>query len=158
MAGRRTGARRSAAKEATWRKLLAEWRSSGKTLGEFAAERGVKYWTARGWATELKKRDAERAKEPVVPEGPQETIVAPGPVFAPVRVVASRPRELVRRDRLTAEPSSLAGQVRGERIDATVLAAGTFELFPYGPVRIRVPPGFDPRALRALLDVLEAPC
>lgn len=158
MADRRSGARRSAEKEAMWRKLLAEWRSSGKTLGQFAAERGVKYWTARGWATELKKRDAERAREPVVPEVPQEAIAAPEPVFAPVRVVASRPRELVRPGLAATERTALGDQARGEGTDATVLPSGTFELFPYGPVRIRVPPDFDPRALRALLDVLQAPC
>lgn len=158
MADRRSGARRSAEKEAAWRKLLAEWRRSGKTLGQFAAERGVKYWTARGWATELKKRDAERAKEPVVPEGPQEALAAPEPVFAPVRLVASRPRALVRRGLAAAERSATGGKARGEGSNATVLPSGTLELFPYGPVRIRIPPDFDPRALRALLDVLEAAC
>jgi hypothetical protein len=158
MAAKRAKARGSAEKEASWRKVIAEWRSSGQTLKQFAAEKGVKYWTARWWGTQLKKRDAERAQRPMVPDGPQRTGEAPDPAFVPVRIVRSKQRELARRDRPGHERVSLLGGATSQEVESTVLRAGTFEILPFGPVRIRVPPDFDPRALRALLDVLEAPC
>lgn len=156
MATKRRGARRSPEKEARWRKVIAQWRGSGQTLKEFVTERDLKYWTVRWWATELKKRDAERNKGAVIPEVAPWAMEVAGSAFVPVRVVGSSPRELPRPARSGRDRSFACGNVPGE--GAAVSQPSLIEIVPFGQVRIRVPPDFDPRTLRALLDVLEAPC
>jgi hypothetical protein len=152
------GARRSPAKEAAWREVIREWRASGKTLPTFADERGLSRWTVRSWCTELKKRDAERAPEHRASAGAPANLEVPSAAvvsLVPVRVVKVRP-----------EPDGGIGHSRAARLpgsrceqeNAGGAGGGVIEIVPFGQVRIRVSVDFDPRTLRAVLDVLEAPC
>jgi hypothetical protein len=52
-------------KERHYRELLDELAASGKTLGEFAAERGIPSGTLSWWKGEVKRRAARRSGRPV---------------------------------------------------------------------------------------------
>lgn len=145
--------RRSSAKEAKWREVIREWRASGETLPDFVATRGLSRWTVRWWCTELKKRDSEGGPErsEALAEGPGSTEAG----LVSVRVVKGK-----------AMPGARDGTHRSARVSGadaetgsrTCREASAIEIVPFGQVRIRVPVDFDPRTLRAVLDVLEAPC
>ena len=51
---------------AEWKRLVAEWRGSGKTAGAFAAEQRISEGTLRWWAWELGVERIPRRK-PAVP-------------------------------------------------------------------------------------------
>lgn len=158
MASKQRGARRSAAKEAEWRKVIKEWRESGQTLPVFAGERGLSGWTVRWWCSELKKRDAEKVREVRAEERVQATTAEAKSRLVPVRVVDGRMR--MRSDQ--TRPRQVAGS--GSAPDGDWGAGqrpegdGVIEIVPFGEVRVRVPPGFDPETLGAILKVLERTC
>jgi hypothetical protein len=158
MVSKHRGARRSAAKEAEWRRVIKEWRESGETLPDFAAERGLSRWTVRWWCTELKKRDAERSRAGKSAEGAPGAALDAGGRLVPVRVIDGRMARENRQARPRrasghgSKPASDWGWARRPEGD------GVIEIVPFGEVRIRVPPGFDPRTLGEILRVLERPC
>ena len=65
---------------AQWKRLITEWRRSGRTAEEFAAERGVVTATMRWWAWALAERAAACG-------GPPSGPVADAISMVPVRVV-----------------------------------------------------------------------
>lgn len=145
--------RRSPAKEAKWREVIREWRASGETLPDFVATRGLSRWTVRWWCAELKRRDAEErpGRSEAFSEGPESTEEG----LVPVRVVKVKARPgagggLDRRARVAG--------AEAEKEIRTGREASAIEVVPFGQIRIRVPVDFDPRTLRAVLDVLKAPC
>ncbi len=110
-----------------WVKRVARWRDSGLTLKEFAAEVGVNANTLAGWRWRLRAADGGEVRGTSEP-----------PSF--LEIVA--PSEAAER---SAAPAS-----------AKQPAAEPFELILSGGQRVRVPVQFDGRALRRLVDALEA--
>lgn len=55
------GNARDLQKERQWRQWLREWRSSGGSVREFCARRGLAEASFYGWRRELAKRDGARA-------------------------------------------------------------------------------------------------
>lgn len=110
-----------------WVKRVERWRDSGLRLKEFAAEIGVNANTLAGWRWRLGAQARGEAHEAPSPPRFLE-IVTPSEV--PERSAASASAE-----QAVAEP---------------------FELILSGGQRVRVPVQFDDRALRRLVDALEA--
>jgi transposase-like protein len=113
----------------TWVKRVERWRDSGLTLKEFAAEIGVNANTLAGWRWRLRS------------DGRRE----PGETPTPVSFVELVPSPHGSDDVAVATP-----------VAAMHPAAEPFELILGGGTRIRVPVQFDGRALRRLVDALEA--
>jgi len=145
--------RRSPETEAKWREVIRNWRASGQTLPVFAEERGLSHWTVRWWCTELKKRDSEGTHDGV--KAPLSVPSPAGLSVVPVRVVKVRPMPGGGTRVLRAARSPV---YRSDPETATGPGGGVIEIVPFGQVRIRVREDFDARTLRAVLDVLEAPC
>jgi hypothetical protein len=113
--------------ERKWTLYLADWQKSGLQGSEFCRKRRLSYAAFRFWKKEIVVRERRR-KGQVAHEDPKP---ARKPMyrqaFIPVRVA----------------PAPTAGQKPVE-----VLVAGRV---------VRVPPDFNPEALRRLLGVLESP-
>ena len=110
-----------------WAKRVERWRDSGLTLKEFASEIGVNANTLAGWRWRLRPESSDVARG--TPEPPRFLEIVASPEL-------SEP---------SAEP---AGSKRP--------APEPFELILSGGHRVRVPVEFDGRALRRLVDALEA--
>jgi hypothetical protein len=127
----RGGRKRDRAKERLWRRTIRRQQGSGLPIREFCRREGLKDCTFRWWRKELARRERRAGSPPRI-----DPAVAPAvatPVFLPVRVVESG-----------------TGAARPPAPIEIVL--------PEGPT-VRVPEGFDPRTLRAVLTVLEGgPC
>jgi hypothetical protein len=124
---------RDAAKERRWRRLLGQWRRSGRTGRDFCAEQQLSEPSFYAWKREIARRDQERTAATRTTR-PQ----------APTRTKASR------RPAATALPAFLP---------VTVEAAGACALevvVAHGRL-LRVRAGFDAAVLRRLLAVLEEP-
>lgn len=80
---------RSAAREQFWRRMLADWKSSGLAVRAFCRRHHLAEPTFYYWRQELARRDRQPSacREPA-------TLVTP-PAFVPVRVVAHEPIEIV---------------------------------------------------------------
>src|SRR5689334_10444930 len=110
----------------TWVKRVERWRDSGLTLKEYAAEIGVNANTLAGWRWRLRSDEGREARG--APNAPSFVeIIAPPDAGRAVAVTAPAPQ--------AAEPFEL------------ILSSGR---------RVRVPVEFDGRALRRLVDALEA--
>ena len=111
-----------------WVKRIERWRDSGLRLKEFAAEIGVNANTLAGWRWRLGAEGSGKARGTPRPPSFLE-IVAPtdGDERSATSASAKQPT--------AAEP---------------------FELILSGGQRVRVPVQFDGRALRRLVDALEA--
>lgn len=122
--------RRDAAKERYWRRLLGQWRRSGRTGRDFCAERGLSEPSFYAWRREIARRDQARAAAAAT-AGAGTATRPPDDAGAPAF------RQL-----------TIAGGVtRPPAIDVVVGA----------PRRLRVRAGFDADLLRQLLAVLEEP-
>jgi hypothetical protein len=110
-----------------WSKRVERWRDSGLTLKEYASEIGVNANTLAGWRWRLRPESGHEAR--ATPEPPRflEIVAAP---------------EVTERG---AEPGGSKHE-----------PAEPFELILSGGYRVRVPAEFDGRALRRLVDALEA--
>jgi transposase-like protein len=107
-------------------KRVERWRDSGLTLKEYAAEIGVNANTLAGWRWRLRSDEVPAARG--APTAPSFVeIIAPPDAGHAVAATAPAPR--------AAEPFEL------------ILSSGR---------RVRVPVEFDGRALRRLVDALEA--
>jgi hypothetical protein len=150
-----TNRERAIARERAMRALVAAWPESGLTKKAYAARHGMKYSTLLWWCRELKGRDAARARRQEPRDPRRRGALRQIPGLVPVRIVgtASAPR--------FAGDSGLSERRQHQEPSLWPLAepeTGVIELVPFGHVRIRIPVDFDPRALRLLLDTLEAPC
>lgn len=126
MAGR-GGKRRDPARERFWRRTIRQQERSGLSVRDFCRREGLKDWTFRWWRQELSRRDRQPASAP--PRRRQGHPTEATPAFLPVRVVDVEP--------IAPRPPALIEIV-----------------LPAGPT-LRVPEGFDPQTLRAVLTVLE---
>lgn len=126
--------------EAFYRQLLQDYRRSGRSQREFAAERGIPAGTISSWFHKLRKLDAARTgqaragrRSPPTPRPSRRAASAPvESPFLPVRVVDVSPPE--------SRSSSTYYEV--------ILAKGT----------MRLPGDFDPVRVGALLRSLEVVC
>lgn len=126
MAGR-GGKRRDPTRERFWRRTIRRQQKSGLGVRDFCRREGLKDWTFRWWRQELARRDRQPASAPT--DQPQSNPTGAAPAFLPVRVV---------------DLESVAPR-----------ASAAIEIvLPSGPT-VRVPAGFDPRTLGAVLSVLE---
>lgn len=126
MAGR-GGKRRDPARERFWRRTIRRQQKSGLGVRDFCRREGLKDWTFRWWRQELARRDLQAASTPRVDRAGTPTDTAPA--FLPVRVV---------------DLESVASQPLAPI--EIVLSAG---------LAVRVPDGFDPQTLQAVLTLLE---
>jgi hypothetical protein len=126
MAGR-GGKRRNPARERFWRRTIRQQERTGLSVRDFCRREGLKDWTFRWWRQELARRDRQPASAP--PRQRQGHPTEEAPAFLPVRVVDVEP--------IAPRPPALI---------EIVLSAGP---------TLRVPEGFDPQTLRAVLTVLE---
>ena len=115
--------------EARWRRLIAEQERSGRSVREFAEEKGVSAWSLYGWRSRL------------------------GIVRGPKR----SERRAVRVHDATSDAELVAVDVVGGGSDGVVEAQRLLEV-EVGDVRIRVPRGFDAEELGRLVSVLRASC
>lgn len=130
MAGR-GGKRRDPAREMFWRRTIRRQQQSGLTIRAFCRREELKDWTFRWWRQELGRRDQQPVTDP---RGVgKDQFAEASPVFLPVHVVGQE-----------AVPSQLPPPIE--------------IVLPTGPT-LRVPGGFDPITLRAILTILEGrPC
>jgi transposase len=126
---KRGGKRRDPARERFWRRTIRRQQQSGLTIRAFCAREGLKDWTLRWWRQELARRDRQPATDSWRDVDGQPAAAAP--VFLPVRVVDQ--------EAVPPQPSP--------PIEI---------LLSTGPT-LRVPDGFDPITLRAILTILEGP-
>ena len=126
MAGR-GGKRRDPARERFWRRTIRQQEKSGLGVRDFCRREGLKDWTFRWWRQELARRDQQptSAQADEPQSHPTEAVSA----FLPVQVV----------DLGSVAPQLLA-------LIEIVLPSGT---------TVRVPDGFDPQTLQAVLTLLE---
>jgi hypothetical protein len=120
---------RDPAKERYWRRLLGQWRRSGKTGRDFCAEHQLAEPSFYAWKREIARRDQERTartQSRTRVSAPRRAATASLPAFVPVTVDAAS--------------ADAALEV--------VLAGGRL---------LRVRAGFDADSLRQLLAVLEGP-
>lgn len=115
-------------KERQFRALLEEQAASGKTLVEFAAEKGLGLSTLSWWKGEIRRREAIRQGRPV----PRR------------RRYRRQPRPLV--------PVTVTGPA------APSVPFGVFEVSLPGGAAVRVPYDFDVESLRRLVAVLGTSC
>ena len=126
MAGR-GGKRRDPAREQFWRRTVRRQQRSGLTIRDFCRREGLKDWTFRWWRQELERRDQKAdSNQRVDPAG---TPTVATPAFLPVQIVDL--------ESVAPRPPAL--------IEV---------MLPSGPT-VRVPDGFDPRTLQAVLALLE---
>ncbi len=133
---------RDAAKERRWRRLLGQWRRSGRTGRDFCAEQQLSEPSFYAWKREIARRDQERTARPQ----------------APARSKASRDHEPTASARTAASRRSAATALPAF-VPVTVEAAGAWALevvVAHGRL-LRVRAGFDAAVLRRLLAVLEEP-
>jgi hypothetical protein len=127
---KRGGKRRDPARENFWRRTIRRQQQSGLTIRAFCQREGLKDWSLRWWRQELARRDRQPTTDARRDADGQPAEVVP--VFLPVRVV----------DQGAVLPQPPPIEI----------------LLPTGPT-LRVPGGFDPATLRAILTVLEGrPC
>src|SRR5512135_3455506 len=124
---KRGGKRRDPAREKFWRRTVRRQERSGLGVRDFCRREGLKDWTFRWWRQELARRDWQSASAPQRQQQGNPTDAAPA--FLPVRVVDVEP--------VASRPPALI---------EIVLSAGP---------TLRVPEGFDPQTLQAVLTVLE---
>jgi hypothetical protein len=137
---------RDLSKERRWRRLLGQWRRSGRTGRDFCAERELSEPSFYAWKREIARRDQERTARPQAltrTKASRDHDRAARPQ-APTRTAASR------RPVATGLPAF---------VPVTVEAAGAWALeVVVAPGRLlRVRAGFDAAVLRRLLAVLEEP-
>jgi len=122
---------RDAAKERHWRRLLQQWRRSGKTGRDFCCENRLSEPSFYAWKREIAKRDQERRTAAQVTARvsakARPSVADALPAFVPVT------------------------------LDAAASATDALEVVLSGGRVLRVRAGFDADALRQLLAVLEAP-
>ena len=123
-------ARRKKRDEAFYRQLLREFKQSGKSQREFAAERGIPPGTISGWFHKLRQRDAARGERA---RGVPRRQSSPQGPFLPVKLV---------------EGEAPGPAPRNSSSYEVVLARGT----------VRLPADFDPVRVGALLRSLEVVC
>ena len=124
------GKPRDPVKEQFWRRAIADQAQSDLTTQAYCQRKGLNPRSFRSWRQELARRDAEIASARPGQRPASSSGLAPTSAFLPVRVVLD-----------AAESSS---------------GTATIEIvLPAGPT-VRVTRGFDPRALDAVLSVLEA--
>jgi hypothetical protein len=129
---KRGGKRRDPAREKFWRRTIRRQQQSGLTIRAFCQREGLKDWTLRWWRQELARRDQQPSPDARRHDADGQPAEA-APVFLPVRVVGQE----------TVPPQP------PPPIEI---------LLPTGPT-VRVPGGFDPSTLRAILTILEGrPC
>jgi hypothetical protein len=124
---KRGGKRRDPAREKFWRRTIRRQQQSGLTIRAFCRREGLKDWTLRWWRQELARRDRQPTTD-ARHDAEGQPPEAP-PVFLPVRVVDQE-----------AVPPQPPPPIE--------------ILLPAGPT-LRVPGGFDPLTLRAILTLLE---
>jgi len=122
-------------KERFWRRVVRQWRRSGRTIREFCDEGGLAEPSFYAWRRTIAERDREASEAGRRPRrgscrpGRKRSDRAAGPpVFVPVRVASAAPAS-------TTPIEVVLGQGRV----------------------VRVAPGFDVATLRQLLAVLEEP-
>jgi len=117
-----------------WKKRVEAWRASGLTSTAFCADKGFTAGGLRHWAHRIKKMEGD----------------SPTPPTEPVRLVrvvrVSSPPRAARRRPSSARPAAApaAGAAREPALTLEVEGG-----------RIGVAPGFDPKTLGAVLDVLS---
>jgi transposase len=126
----RSGKPRDPAKERSWRRTMAEYARSGLSIADFCRREGLKPWTFRWWRQELTRRDRETTTDGVDRAPSPTTDLVVRSAFLPVQLVPDEP-----------EPPLETAPVE--------------IVLPTGPT-VRVPRGFDPPTLDAVLSVLEA--
>jgi transposase len=128
---KRGGKRRDPARERFWRRTIRRQEKSGLGVRDFCRGEGLKDWTFRWWRQELARRDRQSASAPQSQQVGNPIEAAPS--FLPVRVIDL--------ESVMPRPPALIEIV-----------------LPSGPT-VRVPAGFDPGTLGAVLSVLEGrPC
>jgi len=115
------------AKEARWRRIVAQWRRSGLTIRAFCGDHDLPESSFHAWRRTLAQREAARHAGTSRQAGADKSSL-----FVPVR--------------LASEPSHVP-----------ITAVPALEVLSNGGRVVRVRPGFDPATLRQLLDLLEAP-
>ena len=124
---KRGGKRRDPARERFWRRTIRQQEKSGLTVPDFCRREGLKDWSFRWWRQALARRDQQPSSDPrCEQEGPPSEAA---PAFLPVQIVDQEP--------IAPQPPP--------PIEI---------LWPTGPT-VRVPAGFDRRALDEILTVLE---
>jgi transposase len=124
------GKPRDPVKEQFWRRTIADHARCGLSIRAFCQREGLEIWNFHGWRRELARRDAEIVSART--GGRSNSFPEPvhNSAFLPVRVVQD-----------AAEPMASSAPIE--------------IVLPAGPT-VRVTRGFDPRALDAVLSVLEA--
>jgi hypothetical protein len=138
---------RDPAKEKQWRRLLGQWRRSGRTGRDFCAEHQLSEPSFYAWKREIARRDQERGQE-----GDQERTARPKTSRASTTQASASRRSAPRGSGARALPAFM--QVT---TDAAVSAAGAVEVVVASGRLLRVRRGFDAQVLRQLLAVLEEP-
>jgi len=108
-----------------WARLIARWKRSGLSAGEFGAKVGVDAHSLHWWRWSLRKREAMQE----TPTAPTDSV----PAFLPVRVVDT-PLPLQQ------HPPPVRGSV---------------EIVVDDRLAVRVGPGFDEDTLLRVLDLLR---
>ena len=130
---KRGGKRRDPAREKLWRRTIRDQERSGLSVHAFCAREGLKDGNFLWWRRELDRRDRE--KSTAVPDPATEGATEPRARPSSSRSASSMPTP------------PRPGQPHRSR-----------SCWMDGPT-VRVPPGFDPRTLGAVLAVLEGrPC
>lgn len=114
--------------EARWRQLIAEQERSGRSVREFAEERGISPWSLYGWRSRLGVSGGRR-----------------------------RGRTARRRDVDEAELVAV-DVVGGRGRSATTSELEPELLIELGDVRVRVARGFDANEVAGLVRVLRESC
>ena len=127
---RRTGKPRDPAKERDWRRTIADHARSGLSVAAFCRREGLTPPTFRWWRQELARRDRPGTTVGADHDPSPSTGLALRSAFVPVQVIPD-----------DSEPAP--GRAPIEIV------------LPAGPT-VRVPRGFDPPTLDAVLSLLEA--
>jgi transposase-like protein len=126
---KRGGRRRDPSRERSWRQTIRQQQHSGLNVRDFCRREGLKDGTFRWWRQELARRDRQTAGASVTVSALEPAEADTAAMFLPVRVVDQ--------EAISPQPPPPIEIV-----------------WPTGPT-LRVPAGFDRRALDEILTVLE---
>ncbi len=122
---------KDSSKEAYWRDIVRQQKSSGISIREFCSEQGISVTSMYGWRSELKKRDRTTSRD-------SNSAITP-------RVKSSKPKIAV-----TSAPSTDFISIQLEQLRPAL------ELLHPRGYQLRIPNGFDTVTLQQTIEVLDA--
>ena len=110
-----------------WAARVAQWRDSGRSAAEFAAELGVRADTLKWWKWKL---DADTRRKSLARR-------------------PARPVQIIAKDKMAVAPLTFV------ELTTAPMVREPLEVVLPSTLRVRVPIGFDDATLTRLLDVLD---